>query len=123
MNDAVHTPLPAAWQTSWMGHPWYNISRVLYEGMVSGKLRGLHADSEVRVLYSEDVPALLSRVAELEADNARLREVLKPFVAVNLAYTYNIDDSAFVWWHHEDGEITLGDLRRARAALPTTERL
>ena len=108
MTETTHTPLPAIWIIPGAIKPGVIYAMAWKEGEFS------------KPLYAEDVPALLARVAELEAQNALFREALKPFVAVNLAYTYNIDDSAFVWWHHEDGEITLGDLRRARAALPTT---
>jgi len=70
--------------------------------------------------------ALVARAEKAEADNARLREVLEPFAAKANGYdgippAKYWGDTSFVMRYYDDEEVsvTLGNLRKARAALNT----
>jgi hypothetical protein len=66
---------------------------------------------------------LAARVLELEAENARLREGLKPFADVAKVHHINIqhiNNDAIVHEWMDAGQsfqLTVGDFRKARAAL------
>jgi len=68
-------------------------------------------------------PDLAARVIELEAENARLRDGLKPFADVAKVHHINIqhiNNDAIVHEWMDAGQsfqLTVGDFRKARAAL------
>jgi len=79
---------------------------------------------QARLQYSEEK----ARAEALTADNARLREVLKPFAAKANGYdgippAKYWGDTSFVMRYYDDEEVsvTLGNLRKARAALTGKE--
>jgi hypothetical protein len=64
--------------------------------------------------------AAAEKIDELERENARLREALKPFAekAEKDISDREFDDDIYeAVYRHEAPHLTVGDLRRARAAL------
>lgn len=78
------------------------------------------ADYSARILSALS-PEYLERVRAMEAENARLREALEPFA--DQAASFDSDGTEFVpnGFHPSHAEHTIGDLRRARAALSNRE--
>ncbi len=78
------------------------------------------ANAALIVTAVNDRPALLARIASLEADNARLREALGPFADIDGEGDEDFtDDTPCVLQFGRTTCFTLdlGDLRRASAAL------
>jgi len=67
------------------------------------------------------VPDLLARVRELEAENARLREGLRPFAEWSKGWHANWPDHLPVNETKTDDSPTLGDCRRAAELLGGTQ--
>lgn len=81
-------------------------------------------DSEYLPQAAEHVGALEKRIAALEAENATLREALKPFAKEAEAWVsrteggaYNDTDKIVEPFPGYEGELNVGDLRRAAAVL------
>lgn len=63
-------------------------------------------------------PKAMEELTTLRAENERLREALHPFAALAAAYDPDEgDDNQKIWWRQP----TIGDVRRARAALTEKE--
>lgn len=74
-------------------------------------------------LMHGDCLELMKDIAELEADNKRLREALEPFANVAEHDIGGDEDDGDIFWPMSNarysmaGRLRVGDLRRARAAL------
>ncbi len=101
-------------------------SKTLLQLLLSADARcdALTAERDGLLRCVTDNHVALCRAEKAEADNARLREVLKPFAAKANGYdgippAKYWGDTSFVMRYYDDEEVsvTLGNLRKARAAL------
>lgn len=119
MSDAVHTPLP------WKLSPWH-----VEEGPSAARssckenfiicTTASDDDAALIVTAVNERPALLARVAELEA-------ALRPFAEfADVCDHFGHDDERRLCHVRINGKrhegVSVGDCRRARAAVSTTER-
>jgi hypothetical protein len=83
-------------------------------GMSHGPFSGVNEVLGMFAVIEQDFKRAAARITELEAENARLREALQPFASAADDTSGEYDDQNPLDYY--DG-LTLGDLRRARAAL------
>ncbi len=121
MTEAKHTALP--WVHSYLSGiiEDQNGGRVVarcpsgHTNTVS--LEQAFANAALIVTAVNERPALLALVASLEADNARLREALRPFAEMCEGIPSRAKDHDRVCDWKQGGTPSVGEARRARAAL------
>jgi len=108
--------------------PWFTNGCELYQLEAADRIEALTAERDSLLsghrILNIDGARLQDRAEKAEADNARLREALEPFAAKANGYdgippAKYWGDISCVMRHYDDEEVsvTLGNLRKARAAL------
>lgn len=85
-----------------------------FSGPIDVSLKSDGANAALAVHAVNTFEEREARLTALEAENARLREALKPFADEAFRYEPDENDGFFNAW---DSTFSIGDLRRARKAL------